>query len=68
MSLANRLEATIQQLCRWQMKSSIDISKSELAAMLAVTKEAIGMQLNALQEKHIIKLGYRKIDCLADYD
>jgi hypothetical protein len=50
------------------MKSSIDISKSELAAMLAVTKEAIGMQLNALQEKHIIKLGYRKIDCLADYD
>jgi CRP-like cAMP-binding protein len=68
MSLANRLETTLQQLCRWKVSSSINVSQSELAAMLGVTKEAIGVHLNALQNKQIIKLGYRKIEYLADYN
>jgi CRP-like cAMP-binding protein len=59
--LADRLESTIKQLCEWQNSSSLTISQGELASILGATKEAVGVNLNKLQAKGIVELGYRNI-------
>lgn len=59
--LAKRLESTIKQLCEWQNNPLLTISQVELASILGVTKEAIGINLNTLQSRGIVELGYRSI-------
>ena len=59
--LAERLETTLKQLCDWQDKPLLAISQSELASILGVTKEAVGINLNILKSKGIVELGYRSI-------
>jgi len=62
MSLNSRLRATLQQLCKWKGTAELDISQNELAAMLGVTKEAIGINLNILKSQGVVNIGYRKIE------
>lgn len=59
--LVKRLESTIMQLCEWQDSHQLMISQSELASILGVTKEAVGINLNVLQTQGLVKLGYRSI-------
>jgi CRP-like cAMP-binding protein len=60
--LDERLTLTLKKLCQFQNSQCINISQHDLAAMLGVTKEAIGINLNALKAKGIVALGYRKIE------
>jgi CRP-like cAMP-binding protein len=62
--LDERLKLTLEKLCQFQNSQCINISQHDLAAMLGVTKEAIGINLNALKAKGIVALGYRKIELL----
>ena len=62
MPLNRRIEATLQQLCEWQGSTHLEISQNELAAILGVTKEAIGINLNMLKSQGLVELGYRKIE------
>lgn len=59
--LNERLNALLLQLSRWQKSSELNISQQELAGMLGVTKEAIGINLNLLKAQGVIEIGYRKI-------
>lgn len=61
MPLSDRLKTLLKQLCSWQDTSELKLTQAELAAMLGVTKEAIGVQLNTLKAEGFIELGYRKI-------
>ncbi|WDE06875.1 Crp/Fnr family transcriptional regulator [Thalassomonas viridans] len=64
MPLKERLQMTLAKLSKWQGNSHIEISQHDLAAMLGVTKEAIGVNLNALKSAGLVNLGYRKIEYL----
>lgn len=62
--LDERLKITLEKLCQFQNSNCINISQHDLAAMLGVTKEAIGINLNALKSQGIVALGYRKVEFL----
>jgi len=59
--LNERLNTLLLQLSRWQKSSELNVSQQELAGMLGVTKEAIGINLNLLKTQGVIEIGYRKI-------
>lgn len=63
-TLLDRTKAMLRQLCSWQGKLNLKISQKELAALLGVTKEAVGLQLNYLQSQEQISLGYKSIEVL----
>ncbi|WP_281560118.1 Crp/Fnr family transcriptional regulator [Thalassomonas sp. RHCl1] len=64
MPLKERLQFTLAKLSQWRGSTSIEISHHDLAAMLGVTKEAIGVNLSALKNDGLVNLGYRKIEYL----
>ncbi|WP_299778294.1 Crp/Fnr family transcriptional regulator [uncultured Roseobacter sp.] len=59
--LEKRLAATLKQLCTWQGTTTLNISQGELAAIMGITKEAVGLHLNALKSRGVVELGYRSI-------
>ena len=59
--LEKRLEETLIQLSKWQGSKTLSMSQSDLAAILGVTKEAVGVNLNILKAKGAVELGYRSI-------
>lgn len=66
MPLKERLQFTLAKLSQWRASTTIDISHHDLAAMLGVTKEAIGVNLSALKNDGLVNLGYRKIEYLGE--
>ncbi|AUQ56737.1 Crp/Fnr family transcriptional regulator [Phaeobacter inhibens] len=62
--LEQRLRVALAQLCKWQATTTLSISQSELAALLGVTKEAVGVNLNLLKADGQVDLGYRSVRCL----
>ena len=64
LSLEQRLKTTLQQISIWQNSRKLQISQEELAAILGVTKEAVGLHLNGLKAKGQVQLGYRSIHLL----
>lgn len=63
-TLFDRTKAMLCQLCSWQDSSTLVISHKDLASLLGVTKEAVGLQLNSLQSQGLILLGYKNIKVL----
>lgn len=61
MSLSERLHLLLDRLAISQQNNTVAISQNDLAAMLGVTKEAIGINLNVLKSVGVLDLGYRKI-------
>lgn len=59
--LMERTKAMLAQLSRWQNTDTLAMSQMDLACLLGVTKEAVGLQLNKLQAEGVISLGYRNI-------
>lgn len=66
MPLGDRLVLMLKKLSQWRGSNTIDISYHDLAAMLGVTKEAIGVNLIALKSSGVVKLGCSKIIYLGD--
>ncbi|MDC0658678.1 Crp/Fnr family transcriptional regulator [Leisingera sp. SS27] len=64
LSLEQRLKTALQQISKWQNTRKLRVSQEELAAILGVTKEAVGLHLNALKAKGQVQLGYRSIHLL----
>lgn len=63
-TLFDRTKAMLCQLCSWQESSTLLISHKDLASLMGVTKEAVGVQLNTLQSHGLILLGYKNIKLL----
>ncbi|WP_417585400.1 Crp/Fnr family transcriptional regulator [Nitrincola sp.] len=61
-SLYDRTLMMLRQLCLWQKTQEVKITQKELAGLLGVTKEAVGIQLNKLKSNGLVKLGYGCIE------
>lgn len=46
---------------QWQSVLDLNITQTDLASLLGVTREAVGGHLNELQKIGAIELGYKKI-------
>ena len=64
MDLEGRLTSLLRGLCQYKGTKILDISQSDLASYLGVTKEAVSINLNRLKDKDIVNLSYRKIEFL----
>ena len=60
-SLLARTESMLKQLSIWQGSNELQISQSELANLLGVTKEAVGIQLNYLKKQNKVSLSYKSV-------
>ncbi|MFA0057272.1 MULTISPECIES: Crp/Fnr family transcriptional regulator [Vibrio] len=60
-TLLTRTESMLKQLSIWQGSNELQISQSELANLLGVTKEAVGIQLNYLKKQNKVSLSYKSV-------
>lgn len=65
LSLRTRIAQMLLQIAQWQSSQELSISQTDLASLLGVTREAVGVHLNELKQIGAIQLGYKKIKIIA---
>ncbi|MEH6442631.1 MAG: Crp/Fnr family transcriptional regulator [Oceanospirillaceae bacterium] len=61
LSLRTRIVQMLLQVSQWQSSQELNISQTDLASLLGVTREAVGVHLNELKQIGAIQLKYKKI-------
>jgi CRP-like cAMP-binding protein len=61
LSLRTRIVQMLLQVSQWQSSQELNISQTDLASLLGVTREAVGVHLNELKQIGAIQLRYKKI-------
>ncbi|WP_028468182.1 Crp/Fnr family transcriptional regulator [Neptunomonas japonica] len=61
LSLRTRIAQMLLKVAQWQSTQALNITQTDLASLLGVTREAVGVHLNELQNIGAIELGYKKI-------